>query len=158
MRLKFLIVSRWLALVSIIILISGCATWQHTTSESKPIETKSLAVAQILKFDDVPVPFGFTMLEKESFAFQNDLTRVGLLKYAGRANIDQVVNFYKEQMPLNNWEALNIVEYEKRVLNFDKKDESCIVTIERAAVGKTVITIAISPKSRPMKVETKKKE
>ncbi len=116
---------------------------------------KSLEVSSTLRFDDVPIPIGFRTIDKESFAFRNDVTRVALLKYVGGKNADQVVAFYKEQMPMYNWNAINIIEYERRILNYEREGESCIVTIESQG-RKSVVTIAISPKSRPMKVKVEK--
>ncbi len=137
----------------ILMLVYGCVTTPEGGSYvDEASSERSLGVAAILRFDDVPVPFGFKTLERESFAFQNDVTRVALLKYIGSRNIDQVVVFYKEQMPMYNWNPINIIEYDRRVLNYEKNSESCIVTVESHG-RKNVVTIAISPKSRPMKVE-----
>ena len=141
-----------------LVLLYGCAT----TYQSRPYETRgsskdtSLDVSAVLRFDDVPVPSGFAILGEESFAFQNDVTRVALLKYLGGRTPDQTVLFYKEQMPMYNWSPINIIEYERRILNYEKDAESCIVTIE-ANGRKSIVTIAISPKSRPMKVGVESK-
>jgi len=135
--------------------LCSCATTSENTSFYGERETsieKSLDVAAILRFDDVPVPFGFRTLETQSFAFQNDATRVALLKYLGSRSSDQIVAFYKQQMPMYNWSPINIIEYDRRVLNYEKNSESCIVTVEKHG-RKNIVTIAISPKSRPMKVE-----
>lgn len=150
-RRHFLILSSYfLAMV----LLSGCATATYgSRSYGKDSSSVvSLEVASMLRFDDVPAPYGFKVLDSESFAFQNDVTRVALLKYIGGKTADQVVMFYKDQMPMYNWSPINIIEYERRILNYEKKNESCIVTIESKG-RKSIITIAISPKSRPMKVE-----
>lgn len=155
-RKHFLIFSSYfLAMV----LLSGCATTRY---ESNPYgkdssSVVSLEVASMLRFDDVPAPYGFKILESESFAFQNDVTRVALLKYTGGKTADQVVMFYKDQMPMYNWSPINIIEYERRILNYEKNNESCIVTIESRG-RKSIITISISPKSRPMKVERENKK
>lgn len=135
-------------------LLCGCAatTYERRSSNTESPKDTTFDVSSILRFDDVPVPSGFTILNEESFAFQNDATRVALLKYIGGWPMDQTVWFYKEQMPMYNWSPINIIEYERRILNYEKASESCIVTIEPKG-RKSIITIAISPKSRPMKVE-----
>ncbi|MFH1479223.1 MAG: hypothetical protein ABIG92_05575 [Candidatus Omnitrophota bacterium] len=141
--------------VSMLISILGCAvtgggsSYRSGSSESVPLD-----VASLLRFNDVPVPAGFRILEEESFAFQNDLTRVALLKYIGNKVSDQVVAFYKDQMPLYNWNPINIIEYERRILNYERQSESCIVTVESKGRS-SIVTIAISPKSKPMKVDSK---
>jgi len=135
-------------------LLCGCATTTYERRSRDGSSSKEAVsdVSAILRFDDVPVPSGAALLSDESFAFQNDATRVALLKYIGGQTADQAVWFYKEQMPMYNWSPINIIEYERRILNYEKSSESCIVTIEPKG-RKSLITIAISPKSRPMKIE-----
>ena len=154
-KIKFLVLGfQLLALV----LLAGCATFPQSESSSDAEQNKvTLSVAPILKFDDIPVPSGFKIMEKESFAFQNDKSRVALLKYYGGQTADQVVAFYKEQMASFNWDLVNIIEYDRKVLNYDNSEESCIITIQPQG-GKSMVTVALSPKSRPIKaqkVETK---
>jgi len=151
---------RYLSLVTclaLIFLIAGCATIPHGSSSTSESERNkvSLTVASILKFDDIPVPSGFKLLDKESFAFQNDKSRVALLKYTGGKSADQVVVFYKEQMGSYNWNLVNIIEYERKVMNYENSEETCIITILPQG-GKSGITIALSPRSRPIKAQKEK--
>ncbi|MFH1868583.1 MAG: hypothetical protein ABH843_06395 [Candidatus Omnitrophota bacterium] len=128
-----------------ITLLSGCATTGSGGAESDG-SSKMLDVAMALRFEDVPVPNGFRAVTNESFIFQNDALRVGILKYAGRAYADQVVNFYKDQMPLYGWRFLNMLEYGRRIINFDREDQTCIVVIEPAKLN-TYITVTVAPKA-----------
>lgn len=125
------------------LLVSGCAT---TGSSGSDASSKMLDVAMALKFEDIPVPSGFKAVPKESFTFQNEVLRVGILKYGGRAYADQVVNFYKDQMPLYGWRFLNMLEYGRRILNFDREDQTCIIVIEPAKL-KTYVTVTVAPKA-----------
>jgi len=84
----------------------------------------------ILKFSDVPVPVGLKSLPQQSYSFESSGVRVGVLKYRGKNNPDQIVNFYKEQMPMYNWNLVNIVEYGQRMLNFERENETCIITLQ----------------------------
>ena len=112
--------------------------------------SKSLGLLEpssIQKFTDVPVPAGFNLLSKNSYSFESSGVRVGILKYRGKANPDQIINFYKEQMPMYNWNLLNIVEYGDRMMNFDRDTETCIISL--SPKGKSIaITISIGPKSQ----------
>ncbi|NQT75591.1 MAG: hypothetical protein HQ566_03605 [Candidatus Omnitrophica bacterium] len=140
----------------VLVLLAGCAATSGSRSYgSKVSVVEPLEVSSMLRFNDVPVPAGFTTLDKESFAFQNDVTRVALLKYVGGKSVDEVVAFYKAQMPMYNWSPINIIEYERRIMNYEREGESCIVTVEGKG-RKSTVTIAISPKSRPMKVKAEK--
>lgn len=137
----------------VILFLAGCATFPRNESTGNTEQNKaSLSVAPILKFEDLPTPAGFKILDKESFAFQNDKSRVALLKYYGGKNAEQVLAFYKEQMASFNWSLVNIIEYDRKVLNYENSEESCIITIQPQG-GKSLVTVALSPKSRPIKPE-----
>ncbi len=139
----------------IAISLIGCATVPRTEGErAAEAEKPALSVAPNLRFDDVPIPSGFRLLQEESFTFQNDYLRVGLLKYTGKAKGEQIVVFYREQMPLYNWSLINLVEYGRRVLNFKKDNQICVITIE-STMTKTNLTISIAPKAIDVKRVTK---
>lgn len=137
-----------IVLVVIACLISGL--YGCTTATSQGNVSKSGALLEpsgTLKFSDVPVPSGFKSLPQASYSFEAAGVRVGVLKYQGKADPDQVVNFYKEQMPMYNWNLLNVVEYGERILNFDRENETCIVNL--LAKGRVVtITVSLGPKSQ----------
>ena len=144
-----------LALISIISILAGCATWPQARrrapgeeeEEAIPEAKRPLEIAPTFRFDDIPVPAGFRIEQFESFVFRTDYSRVGLLKYKGKADPDRVVAFYKDQMSMYGWSLLSIIEYGKRLLTFEKEDQSCIITID-ATRTKTILTIATSPKSK----------
>lgn len=99
-----------------------------------------------VRFTDIPVPAGFKLLPEESYAFENTGIRVGLLKYQGKGNADQVLNFYKDQMPMYNWNLLNVIEYGQRLLNFEREQETCVITLLPKG-GTVAITVSFGPKS-----------
>ena len=125
--------------------LSGCVTMSGRSSKVTNM-SQGLEVSALLKFDDIPVPNGFNFIAVESFAFQTKDVRVGLLKYEGKSNPDEVVQFYKEQMPLYNWKTINIIEYERRILNFEKNGQSAVITIDGKG-NKSSLVIAVSPRS-----------
>ena len=138
------------------VVCSGCTTTgggRRSSADRSSSDTvdmnvpEQLQVAVDLRIDDIPVPAGFKLDVADSFAFQNDYTRVGLLRYTGRAGVDEVVDFYKEQMPLYNWVLVNVIEYERSLLNFEKDKQSCIIICEGSR-SRTVLTIATAPKSQ----------
>lgn len=135
-------------------LFNGCASFpvQKPDKPTQPLES-----AKILKFEDVPVPQGFKLLSNESFIFETDTTRVGLLKYSGGPSADQVVSFYKEQMIQYGWSMINVVEYGRRILNFEREDQSCVITVEPATT-KTIFIISVAPKSKGYKSSNYKSE
>ena len=132
-------------LCSCVLVLTGCAMMQ----QEKPLSSNSSALEPQAtgKFSDIPVPSGFKSLPAQSYSFENAGVRVGVLKFQGKAETDQIVNFYKEQMPMYNWNLLNVIEYGDRLLNFDRENETCVITL--LTKGKTVIiTISLGPKSQ----------
>ncbi len=131
-----------------VFMLSGCALMSNKQkSEAGP---GMLEPQVTLKFADIPVPLGFKLLAQKSYSFENSGMRVAVLRYQGKANPDQIVNFYKEQMPMYNWTLLNIVEYGDRLMNFDRENETCIISL--SAKGNTVnITASLGPKPQVTK-------
>lgn len=138
--------SKFVLFICSIILLSGCATG-NSDSRSSVSGGSTLEPQTMLKFSDIPVPVGFKTVGDETYCFETSGVRVGLLRYQGKANVDQVVNFYKEQMPMYNWYELNIIEYGQRMLNYDRDSETCNISLLPRGNNVT-ITIAVGPKSR----------
>lgn len=130
--------------VILISIISGCAVLPRKTTS---VTSYSLEPQAISKFADIPVPVGVKLVPMDSYAFESAGLRVGVLKYRGRVDADRVTSFYREQMPMYNWEVLNIVEYGQRLMNFDRETETCIITMDQK--GKLLdITVTLGPKSQ----------
>ncbi|MCM8782460.1 MAG: hypothetical protein NC828_05355 [Candidatus Omnitrophica bacterium] len=131
-------------------IISGCTSMPIARRSSESGEgartERPLRVAAALRFEDLPVPENFSPLRDQSFVFQDDRARVGLMRYTGRANANQVVTFFKTQMGLYNWDLINIVEHGSITMNFLKSNESCVVTVEPLTT-KTVLSVLISPRT-----------
>jgi len=143
-----------LALISIagimVLTFVGCATTSDSyTSE----EATGLELAAVLKFSDIPIPQGFQLATKESFAFQNNDLRIALLKYTGRVPAAKTLSFFKDQMPFYNWQLINIVEYGSNVINFQRQDEVCTITIVPQG-SKSQLVISVSPRSNVASLDT----
>ncbi len=122
----------------------GCSTLSKENLKEQPAPLQSQV---ILKFNDIPVPMGFKLLPEESYSFENSGIRVAVLKYRGKASSTQLINFFKEQMPMFNWSVLNIVEYGNCMLNLERENETCVINI--IPKGNTAtIQISLGPKSQ----------
>ncbi len=140
-------------LCAAILAFLGCAGLSEKEG-SLPKSSGLLEPASMLKFIDVPVPAGFKLLPESSYSFESYGLRVGVLKYRGKAAPDRVVSFYKEQMPMYNWNLLNVVEYGERLLNFDRENETCIINLLQK--GNTVIiTVSLGPKAQILPKKSK---
>ena len=113
----------WLAL--------GCESLD--TNEPLPgTESTKLEPAGVSRFPDVPVPVGFTLVEKDSVDYTNTSTRFACHQLVGDAAKQQVVQFYVEKLELSNWSWLADTSVAgERTLLFEKKDEWCQITLKR---------------------------
>ncbi|MCD6583854.1 MAG: hypothetical protein J7K71_04130 [Candidatus Omnitrophica bacterium] len=125
--------------IFILLFFIGCQTLPY--QQQKDV---SLKPASLLRFEDIPIPRSFVYLPLKSFVFERGNTRVGILKYVGKATSPSIVNFFKQNMPSHNWELLSIVEGGSAILNFRNQKESCIITIDYRG-KKIFITISLSP-------------
>lgn len=139
-------------LLGVIFTFTGCAELKKDKGVSGT--AAMLEPQAITKFSDVPVPAGFKLIPANTYCFEASGLRMGLLKYEGKADVEAVVNFYKEQMPMSNWRLLNVVEYGERLLNFDREQETCIVTLLSKGHNVT-ITISLGPKAQTPKKQIK---
>ena len=131
----------------LLLLLTGCLILGGCAILSKDKTNANLLEPQpVFKFNDVPVPVGFKFVAQDSYSFETQGVRVGLLKYSGKADTDQVVNFYREQMAMYNWTLLNVVEYGQRLMNFDREQETCIINLQPNG-RHLMITIAVGPKT-----------
>ena len=128
----------------------GCSTLSGTKDENSAL----LEPQALLKFSDIPVPVGLKNLPQQSYSFENSGVRVGVLKYQGKSNPERVITFYKEQMAMYNWSLVNIVEYGIRLMNFERDNESCIITIEPKG-SNVLLIISLGPKSQNLTKKSK---
>jgi len=116
---------------------SGCAT----TSAPEVLEP----VAS--RFTGIPVPSNFKSLPQSTYSLESSSfgVRLGTVRYQGRATLDQVINFYKEQMPKQGWTLANSIEYGNVMLNFSRQNEVCLINLSGSGSSVT-ITISLGPK------------
>ncbi len=135
----------WLAGLGLAALLCGCGTLNSTSSQN--INPALLEPSTNPKIADIPIPAGLKPVYKESYFFENAGMRVGVLKYRGKANPDFVVNFFKEHLSMNNWTLLNVIEYNNRLMNFERDHETCTINIQPQG-GAVAVTISLGPKSQ----------
>lgn len=130
-----------------VLFTAGCAGLKKSkaTGSSRVLEPQETA-----RFSDIPVPSGFKPVIEDTYSFENAGVRVAVLKYQGKVDINRVIDFYKEQMLMYDWNLLNVIEYGQVVMNFDRSNETCIVNL--TPKGKNVlITVSLGPKSQSYK-------
>lgn len=104
-----------------------------------------LAPEPIEEFPEVPIPSRFTLVPKESFTATSDLYRVAHLKYIGSYSVQEVLKFYRDQMPASGWKLEYVMGLDVKVMDFAKEGDKshCRITIGPSTIRKTQIMIDI---------------
>ncbi len=117
----------------------GCAA---TRGELRPSVKPATA--------DIPLPSGFRLREQSSEDWASGPVRYLRHRYEGRADQAAVREFYRREMPLLRWTAIEDGSINGRVrMRFERERETCTVTMEdsRGVIGSRVVVEAtITPK------------
>lgn len=136
--------ARLTTVVALGLVTAGCAT-----KNKESVGRNHLIPSRSPYFADLPVPAGFTLVDKETTDYMTGGLRYARHVYEGPSSPVEVRDFFQEQMPLSRWKWID-TENESGVqqLRFRKEDERCDVTVNRESRGlfrKTMIRIRISP-------------
>ena len=156
-RLPIRTLSVWVLTAIIALHISGCANKKKSTASAM-----SYPASNQVTFSDLPVPYGFKLDRKQSYAFKDGESRIAMLKYIGRTKMDQVSGFYQNTMDAYGWQALKLIDFAKTMQQFGKSNEICTITIERGnkpllgiiPYARTIITMQVTPNRVPLSEST----
>lgn len=80
-------------------------------------------------FEDIPLPSGMTLNRKESFVYETKATKAGLLVYEGKAEMERLASFFKQQMPNHQWRLVSNFELHNVMLIFIKEGWCSVIYI-----------------------------
>jgi len=130
---------------------SGCAkNKQQSAAVPQEYSGRGFTVSSELTFSDIPVPKGFKLMRDQSYAFKDGQSRIALLRYSGKAKIDEISMFYQDTMQGYQWEEVKLIDYDKNIQQFVKENETCMVITEKSGglFSKTLITIQLTPNQK----------
>jgi hypothetical protein len=132
--------------------ISGCKMVEEVVNKDKPVLAKVENVANF-RFEDLPVPNNLLLQNEDSFVYETDNYRTGILRYRGSDNFKNIGNFYKAELPKYNWSLISSIEYKKVIqLIFQKPGWVTVLYIQQD--GSSVnLTITIGPISNSSKIK-----
>lgn len=147
MRLKLAFI---IVLCMLVPIVAGCATSRAATTEEPTSGgniSSGLPLAPDFRIPDIPVPAGFEFDRVASFVFQNSVLDVGKIQYAGNSPINDVAQFYLDEMPRYHWKILSVAEHQTITMFFDKENKSCQVMLTPKTIRGTIIQISFYPKA-----------
>jgi hypothetical protein len=100
------------------------------------------------RFSDVPIPRGFKLDRSKTFVYEAGEIKAGSLFYEGAADLDEIISFYRTEMPQFQWKLMSIFETNDATLYFEKPGWFCRIQIQPAKYRKTAIFVSLGPKKR----------
>ena len=120
--------------------VIGCArTPEPERSEMIPTP------AAIYRFEDVPIPRSLSIEKKESFIYESEAIKTGILVYVGKAKVRELANFFKENMVSHGWELVSNFERDDALLNFNKPGWGCVITILPSGMERSKVEVRVGP-------------
>ena len=92
-------------------------------------------------FDDVLIPKELTFNLKESYVMDTQKFKCGVQIFEGRVVVADLIEFFKNNMPRDNWELITSVTGEKSTLIFDKPGQNCSIQISDGYTVKVVVMV-----------------
>ena len=136
----------WFVLVWVAALAAGCQRPAVTGSGA------DLRPASRLFASDIPLPYGFDLVDRSSEDWASGPMRYVRHNYQGRGDPFAVRRFYRKHMPLARWTPVAESSVGGRcTMMFDRKQESCRVTIVGERSGwapRVTVEVLVAPITR----------
>ena len=144
MRKLFLV----LIMVFFMFAITGCQYMEQSVKSDQPVaEAKATPQMANFQFEDLPIPNNLKIINDDSFVYETNNYRTGIIKYQGEDNFKNVGNFFKGELPKYNWNLVNSIEFKKVMqLIFVKPDWITVIYLEQDG-SNVIVTVTIGPKS-----------
>lgn len=81
-------------------------------------------------FDDILIPSQLDPVEENSHRFEDATFKVSVRSYSGRVVVEDLINFFLNNMKKDNWENVATVKSDKSVLLFRKQNKRCTIQID----------------------------
>ena len=124
---------------------AGCVAIEEMTATEPPPPPPPPEM--VYPFSDIPIPNGFERDHAKSFVYESGsgTVKVGRFFYSGWNSLDDVVNFYQNEMVNKGWSLVNSIKHETTILNYEKEGWVCALMIE-SKLGRAIIEIQAGPK------------
>ena len=120
--------------------VIGCARTPEA-EKSEMIPTP----AATYRFEDVPIPRSVAIEKKESFIYESEAIKTGILVYVGKAKVAELANFFKENMVNHGWKLVSNFERDDALLNFSKPGWGCVISILPISMDRSKVEVRVGP-------------
>ena len=135
----------------LIIAIAACSTTgpKSSTQDSsgQSAEANYQEPDYYLDFDDIMIPKEIDYVNDGSYKLDNAKFRAAIMKFKGRVEILELVQYFINNMTKDNWTLIsNNKAGSSHVLNFEKFNKSCVIQIDDSFATSTTTIFAVEVK------------
>jgi hypothetical protein len=124
----------------VLVTVIGCAQTREA-ERSEMIPTP----AATYRFEDVPIPRSVAIEKKESFIYESEAIKTGILVYVGKAKVGELANFFKGNMVNHGWKLVSNFQRDDALLNFNKPGWSCVISILPISLDRAKVEVRVGP-------------
>ena len=100
----------------------------------KPNPKESIAAPTVrgtyLDFEDVQVPKTLRLNRQKSYIYQNEAIQTGVLFFNSTRPVDEILEYFVQSMPQDNWNLVASFKFHKSILFFTKATKNCLIIVE----------------------------
>ncbi len=120
--------------------VIGCAQTPEA-KRSEMIPTPAITH----RFEDVPIPRSLGIEKNESFIYESEAIKTGILVYTGKAKAGELARFFKENMIIHGWKLVSSFERDDALLTFNKPGWGCVITIRPNGMERAKVEVRVGP-------------
>ncbi|MUM77612.1 hypothetical protein GKC30_08205 [Pseudodesulfovibrio sp. F-1] len=137
-----------LIVLALVFALSACATTGSGGSDSSATTaTQYQEPDYYYDFDDILIPKEIKYVENESYKLDNAKFRAAIMKFKGRVQVLELVQYFINNMAKDNWTLVSNNKAGKlSVLNFEKFNKSCVIQVDDGFGTATTTIIAVEVK------------
>ncbi|MFH1913149.1 MAG: hypothetical protein ABIK45_02600 [Pseudomonadota bacterium] len=143
-------VFKLLVVLALVFGLSACATTGSGGSDSStatPTATQYQEPDYYYDFDDILIPKEIKYVENESYKLDNAKFRAAIMKFKGRVQVLELVQYFINNMSKDNWTLVSNNKAGKlSVLNFEKFNKSAVIQVDDGFGTATTTIIAVEVK------------
>lgn len=107
-------------------------------------------------FDDILIPKEISYVEDDSYKLDNAKFRAAIMKFKGRVEVLELVQYFINNMAKDNWTLISNNKAGKlSVLNFEKFNKSCVIQVDDSFGSATTTIIAVEVKEAGKSIKDK---
>ncbi|NPA14916.1 MAG: hypothetical protein GXO44_00020 [Deferribacteres bacterium] len=128
------------------LLIVSCSTLKTQEKTAPPAQTTIQKIERIM--NNIPVYPNLHYDTQNSFVYESIAVNAAIIVLKGKAKLNDVVSFYKENMPKYGWQLLSMFVHDNHAtMVFDSMESSCTIDIKQESFNNIVVTIKTGTKA-----------